>query len=87
MDLNEIKDEIVKNVYHIAMGKVVPLHSHEKHDEIFYCIKGSGFGILENSEKKLNVGDSFIVKAGVKHSLRSENDLYVAAILIPIIND
>ena len=86
MDLDAIKESIVKNVYHITAGKKeVPMHGHPKHDEIFYCIKGSGFGVLEDKEVKLNVGDAFIVHAGEKHSLKSNGDLYVSAILIPVI--
>ena len=85
MDLDAIKEAIVKNVYHVPAGSEVPMHGHPKHDEIFYCIKGSGFGVLENKEVELNVGDAFIVKAGTKHSLKSNGDLYVSAILIPVI--
>lgn len=85
MDLDAIKEAIVKNVYHVPAGKEVPMHDHPKHDEIFYCMKGSGFGLLENKEVELNVGDAFIVRAGEKHSLKSNGDLYVSAILIPVI--
>ena len=56
MDLENIKSSIVNNVYHIPSGKKVTLHKHPKHDEIFYCIKGEGFGVLENSEVELTVG-------------------------------
>lgn len=85
MNLNPIKENIIKNVYHIPSDKKVPLHSHEKYDEIFYCIKGSGYGILENEEIELTVGKAFIAPVGVKHSLRSDNNLYVTAFLIPIL--
>lgn len=85
MDLEHIKKSIVTNVYHIAAGKKVALHKHDKHDEIFYCIKGQGFGVLENSEVELAVGKEFIVKAGVMHALRTEEDLYVTSFLIPLI--
>lgn len=69
MDLNSIKDSIVKNVYHVPSDKNVPLHDHKNHDEVFYCIKGTGFGILEDQEIELNVGDVFIAPAKQKHSL------------------
>ena len=86
MDLNLIKEATVKNVYHIsAESKIVPMHAHEKHDEIFYCIKGSGIGVLEDEEIELYVGKAMIVPAGKKHSLKSNGDLYVTAFLIPII--
>ena len=87
MDLNSIKESIVKNVYHIPSDKKVPLHKHAEQDEIFYCIKGSGFGVLEDSEVELNVGVSFTVPAGTMHSVRSDGDLYVTAFLVPVVND
>jgi len=87
MDLNSIKESIVKNVYHITSDTKVPLHGHADKDEIFYCIKGSGFGVLEDQEVELSVGKSFIVQAGTKHSLRSEGNLYVSAFLVPVVDD
>jgi quercetin dioxygenase-like cupin family protein len=85
MDLEEIKSSIVNNVYHIPADKKVALHNHLKHDEVFYCIKGEGFGVLEDSEIELSVGKVFIVPAGVLHALRSDSDLYVTSFLIPAV--
>jgi mannose-6-phosphate isomerase-like protein (cupin superfamily) len=85
MDLNAVKEAIVTNVYHVTSETKVPLHKHGEKDEIFYCIKGSGFGVLENSEIELTVGKEFIVKSGVMHSLRSDKDLYVSSFLIPVV--
>ena len=87
MDLDSIKAAIVNKVYHITSDKKVPLHKHADKDEIFYCIKGSGFGILEDSEVELNVGDAFTVTAGTMHSLRSDGEAYVVAIIIPVVDD
>ena len=83
MDTESIKDAIVTNVYHIPADKKVPLHKHDDKDEIFYCIKGAGYGVLADREQELNPGDAFIVPAGTMHSVRSDNELYVTAILIP----
>ncbi len=87
MDLNPIKEAIVKNVYHINSDTKVPLHKHAKQDEIFYCMKGSGFGVLEDGEVELSAGKSFIVPAGTMHSLKSEGNLYVSAFLVPVVDD
>lgn len=83
MDLDLIKKGIQVKVYHIKPGMVVPLHSHEASDEVFYCIKGSGFGVSADGEVELNVGDTFVAGAGSLHSLRTEGDMYVTAFLIP----
>ena len=85
MDLSGIKEAIVNNVYHIPSDKKVPLHKHDDKDEIFYCIKGSGFGVLEDGEVELNVGQSFIARAGTMHSVRSDTEIYVCAFLVPVV--
>ena len=84
MNLNLIKESIETKVYEIHLDTEVPMHEHADQDEIFYCIKGSGFGVLEDREVELNVGDTFVVPAGTMHSMRSDEDLYVVAILIPV---
>lgn len=54
--------------------------------KIFYCIKGSGFGVLEDGEIELSVGQAFIAPARTLHSLRSDGDLYVTAFLVPVVD-
>lgn len=85
MDLENIKSSIVINVYHVPADKDVTLHNHLKYDEVFYCIKGEGYGILDDGEIELSVGKTFIVPAGMLHALRSDSDLYVTSFLIPAI--
>ncbi len=85
MDLEKIREAIVTKVYHIPSEKKVPLHKHPQHDEIFYCIKGEGYGVLEDGETPLTVGKAFIVPAGVMHALRSDGDLYVSSFLVPVV--
>lgn len=86
MDLDQIKEAIVSKVYHLDADKKVPLHKHDGKDEIFYCIKGSGFGVLEDREEELSPGKAFIVPAGVMHSLRTDEDLYVTSFLVPVVD-
>ncbi len=83
MDLENIKNSIATNVYHIPAEKKVALHKHQNHDEVFYCIKGAGFGVLEDKDIELEVGKAFIVPAGVMHALRSDSEMYVTSFLIP----
>lgn len=85
MDLDEIKSKIKTNVYHITSDKKVALHKHQNHNELFYCIKGSGFGVLENNEIELSVGGIFNVAAGTMHALRTDQYLWVGSFLIPVV--
>ncbi len=87
MNLENIKNSIAANVYHIPADKKVPLHKHPNHDEIFYCIKGEGFGVLEDREVELTIGKAFIVPAGEMHALRSDSNLYVSSFLIPVVEE
>ena len=86
MDLDSIQESIVKNVYHVTTDTKVPLHKHDNQDEIFYCMEGSGLGVLEDREVELTVGKAFIVPAGIMHSLRSDSNLYVSSFLVPVID-
>lgn len=85
MDKEIINSKIIKNVYHITSESNVALHKHQKYDEVFYCINGNGFGVLENEEQELSVGKVFIVKESTMHSLRTDSDLWVASFLIPVL--
>ena len=85
MDLEDIKSKIKTNVYHITADKKVALHKHQNHDELFYCIKGSGYGVLENSEVELTVGKIFNVPSATLHALRTDSDLWVGSFLIPVV--
>jgi quercetin dioxygenase-like cupin family protein len=85
MKIDDIKRKIVTNVYHIPSDKKVPLHKHEEHNEVFYCIKGEGFGVLESNEEKLTVGKVFTVPADTMHALRSDSEMFVTSFLIPVI--
>jgi quercetin dioxygenase-like cupin family protein len=85
MDPEEIKSNIKTNVYHITSDRKVALHKHAQHDELFYCMKGSGFGVLENSEIELTPGVVFNVSSNTLHALRTDNDLWVSSFLIPVL--
>jgi mannose-6-phosphate isomerase-like protein (cupin superfamily) len=87
MDIEQIKQAIVTKVYHIPAEKKVPLHKHPKHDEVFYCVKGSGFGVLADREVLLSVGQTFIVPANTMHALRTEGSLYVASFMVPVLEE
>jgi quercetin dioxygenase-like cupin family protein len=87
MDIEKFKQAVVTKVYHIAAGRKVPLHQHPKHDEVFYCVKGAGFGVLADGEVELTPGKAFIVPAGTMHAMRTDGEIYVASSLIPLADD
>jgi len=84
MDTKRIEEAIKTNVYHIHPDLKVPYHEHGTQDEIFYCIKGSGLGIVDGKEVELTVGDVMLAPAGSMHTIKTDKELYVTAILIPV---
>ena len=84
MDIEALKESIETKVYHIQPDMKVPLHDHPTQDEVFYCVQGSGFGVLEDQEFELNVGDVFVAPAGKKHSIRNDEPIVLTAVLIPV---
>jgi mannose-6-phosphate isomerase-like protein (cupin superfamily) len=87
MNVEKFREAVINKVYHLVADSKVALHQHPKHDEVFYCIKGSGFGVLAHGEVALKPGKAFIVPAGTMHSLQTDTDLYVTSSLIPIADD
>jgi mannose-6-phosphate isomerase-like protein (cupin superfamily) len=84
MDKELLKSKIKTNVYHITPASNVALHKHLRFDEVFYCIRGKGFGVMENEEQELTVGKAFIVKENTMHALRSDSEMWVASFLVPV---
>lgn len=87
MDLDALKNSIETKVYKIPAKATVPLHKHTNKDEVFYCIRGSGFGVLQDEEVPLTSGIPFVVRAGTMHSLRTDSELIVTSFLIPVTAD
>lgn len=84
LNIEELKEKVVKNVYHMSKRQG-QLHAHKNHDEVFYCISGSGYGVLESEKVELTVGKTFTVPAGINHTIGSDGDLYVCAFLVPVV--
>ncbi|MFZ5985634.1 MAG: cupin domain-containing protein [Bacillota bacterium] len=87
MDLNAFKNKIITNVYHLDAQREVPMHNHPKYDEVFYCIKGAGLGVLEDKEVQLEPGIPFIVPAGVMHTVKTNRDMFLCSFQIPPVED
>ena len=85
--MEDIKSRIKTNVYHITSDKKVALHKHKNHDEIFYCMKGTGFGVMENKEIELMRGTVFNVPSGTLHALRTDSHLWISSFLIPVLTE
>ena len=52
-------------------------HVHKKEDEFFLVIQGSVFIDTENETVELQKGDGYLVKMGVKHRSRAEEEAII----------
>jgi|LGVE01.1.fsa_nt_gb bacterioferritin-associated ferredoxin/mannose-6-phosphate isomerase-like protein (cupin superfamily) len=84
VDFNALTEGLETKTYLIPPTVKVPLHEHATQDEIFYCVKGNGIGIVDDKEFKFSPSDSFIAPAGSVHSIKSDETLFVMAFLIPV---
>lgn len=85
MNIDTIKKEIAIDVYHIDIANKVPLHKHNRQDELFYCVAGHGYGVLEGSEVEISEGKVFIVPRETMHAFRTDGDIYSTFFLIPVV--
>jgi len=84
VDFKALKEGLETKTYLIPPEVEVPLHEHATQDEIFYCVKGNGIGIVDDKKFKFSPGDIFVAPAGSLHSIESDETQYVMAFLIPV---
>jgi mannose-6-phosphate isomerase-like protein (cupin superfamily) len=78
--LIEERDEVAAEVHHVEIDHA-RLHYHEKTDEIYYVIEGSGTMVLDDEEIDLQEGVVVYVPRGVKH--KAVGKLTVLTVCIP----
>jgi|GEM_PF-116035 len=84
VDFESLKEGLETKTYLVPPSVKVPLHEHATQDEIFYCVKGNGIGIVDDKEFRFSPSDVFIAPAGTMHSVRSDETLFLMAFLIPV---
>ncbi len=85
MDLESFKKSIVVKAHHLFEETKVPLHKHHDFDELFYCFRGSGIGVVGNEEVEVTAGKTLLAPSGTMHTLKTTEDLYVLAFEIPLV--
>lgn len=77
--IGEVNDVYIKIVK--ILGEKVPWHNHKDEDELFYIIKGTLEIEIENKPPfQMNKGDLYIVKKGVNHKVKSQNECHLMLI-------
>jgi mannose-6-phosphate isomerase-like protein (cupin superfamily) len=84
--LIEERDGAAAEVHHVHIHDA-RLHYHERTDEIYYVIAGTGTMVLDGEEIELHPGVVVSVPRGVKH--KAKGDLTVLVVCVPpgVLND
>jgi mannose-1-phosphate guanylyltransferase len=56
-------------------GHRMNYHSHEKRDEIWNVIRGTGKTVVDGMEQPVKAGDVITMSAGCKHTVIAESEL------------
>ena len=78
--LIEQKDGAAAEVHHVRIHDA-KLHYHERTDEVYHVVSGSGSMVLDDEEVELHPGVVVYVPRGVCHKARG--DLTVLVVCIP----
>ena len=57
-------------------------HSHERRDEVWTIISGTGMSIIDGVKKKVQAGDVLTMPAGCRHTLLADTELKVIEVQI-----
>jgi len=77
--IGEVNDVYIKIVK--ILGEKVPWHNHKDEDELFYILEGTLEIEIENKPPfQMNKGDLYIVKRGVNHKVKSQNECHLMLI-------
>lgn len=70
----------IKN--NIRAGHAMSYHSHEKKDEVWTVVSGTGISIVDGMEQTVHSGDVVTIAAGCRHMIIAETDLSLIEIQI-----
>ena len=84
--LIEAKDGAAGEVHHVRIHDA-KLHYHERTDEFYYVISGSGTMLLDGEEVELHPGVVVYVPRGVQHKARGDLTVLVVCVPAGVLND
>lgn len=58
-------------------GNKMNYHSHERRDEVWTIISGSGRTIVDGMEQQVTAGDVITMQAGCRHTIIADSELEV----------
>ncbi|MBQ1918825.1 MAG: cupin domain-containing protein, partial [Schwartzia sp.] len=61
-------------------GHKMNYHSHERRDEVWTILSGTGKAVLDGKEQSVSPGGIIKIPAGCKHTIYAEEDLQLIEI-------
>lgn len=71
----DVEEESMTIKVTLNPGHSMNYHSHERRDEVWTVISGSGRTIVDGMEQRVNTGDVIAIEAGCKHTVVAETEL------------
>ena len=57
-------------------------HSHERRDEVWTIVSGTGTSLIDGVKKRVQAGDVLTMPAGCRHTLLADTELKVIEVQI-----
>lgn len=73
----DVEDESMTIKVTLNAGHQMNYHSHERRDEVWNVISGSGRSIVDGMEQSVKAGDVVTMQAGCRHTLIADTELKV----------
>jgi len=69
-------------VFRFLPGQELGAHWHERIEETFYFLRGSGKMVVEGKEERIEVGDVYRIEPGEVHNIINDTDAPVEGVFI-----
>lgn len=73
----DVEDESMTIKVTLLPGHEMNYHSHERRDEVWTIIAGTGEAVLDGIHREVKPGDVLTMKAGCRHTIRAKTELKV----------
>ncbi len=78
----DVEDESLTIIITLNPGHKMNYHSHERRDEVWTIISGTGMSLIDGVKKRVQVGDVLTMPAGCRHTLLADTELKVIEVQI-----
>lgn len=78
----DVEDESLTIIVTLNPGHKMNYHSHERRDEVWTIISGTGTSLIDGVKKRVQAGDVVTMPAGCRHTLLADTELKVIEVQI-----